>query len=478
VSPADWTESGFESVVQLLGARTGLTFPPNRRSFAEAGIRRAMAKLGVARMADFLDGLRSARLSLDELIAELTVGETYFFRDLAQLDHLRHEILPEIRRRRGPGHVVRVWSAGCASGEEPYSLAILLEEEGQAERSRILATDISRPALVRARAGHYGAWSFRGDQQSLAQRYFQCAGKHFKLPDRLRSRVTFEYLNLALDLYPSLATGTSETDVILCRNVLIYFDPDTVRRIAERLFAALSDGGWLITGASDPLLSEHAPFDTVSTPAGLLYRRAARARDAIRPPPLPSPSTPWRAEPVPIGATAEPPAAPARDPIMAARDALLRGDYARASALTQACQDDPNACALRIRALANCGDPPAAERAAAQAAAKHALSSELQFLHAILLIELGRLREAAQALRRVIYLDRRLAVAHLALGSVLRRLGDTGEAARAYRNGHALATAAPPDAVMTLSDGESAERLAAAAAAQIAMLDMRAEAAG
>jgi chemotaxis protein methyltransferase CheR len=142
------------------------------------------------------------------------------------------------------------------------------------------------------------------------------------------------------------------------------------------------------------------------------------------------------------------------------------------------CELDPDSCDPRIRALANCGDLPDAEHAAAAAATKHPLSTELQFLHAVLLVDLGRFRDAAEALRRVIYLDRTLVVVHLALGSVLHRLGDTAGARRAYRNGQALASSAPADAVVPLSDGETAGRLAAAAEAQIAMLDAPATRAG
>jgi chemotaxis protein methyltransferase CheR len=470
MSPAGWTDPGYEPLLQLLGVRTGLAFAPSRRSFAEAGIRRAMAKVGIARTADYFDGLCLARHSLDDLITEMTVGETYFFREPAQLGRLRCEILPEIRRRRGSGHVLRVWSAGCASGEEPYSLAILLEEEGLAERSRVLATDISRAALIRARKGAYGEWSFRGDRELLMRRYFRCDGTRFTLVDRLRSRVKVEYLNLALDTYPSSATDTAETDVILCRNVLIYFDRDTVRQIAGRLFDALSDGGWLITGASDPLLSEYAPFDVVSTSAGLLYRRNASSRGRIQTLPPPTRSAMVPIEPALVRAAVDQMRSEPSNPIAAASDALLRGDYAAVLNLTEACGLDPDAYGLRIRALANCRDVPGAERAAADVVAKHPLSSEVQFLHAALLIELGNLGEAAHALRRVIYLDNGLAIAHLALGSVLQRLGDTKAALRAYHNGHALALSTPVDEVVRLSDGETAGRLATAAAAQIAML--------
>ncbi len=302
--PNAWTDPAYEAIACWLHARTGLTFGPNRCQDAEAGIRRVMTKAGIADIAICQQLLGSARMPLDDFITELTVGETYFFRDPGQFDFIRRELLPAIRRRHGHDHALRAWSAGCASGEEGYSLAMLFEQELVDQRTTILATDISRAALARARMANYGPWSLRGDDGSLADRYFRRKGDRFVLADRIRQRVNFEYLNLALDHYPSLASGAWGMDIILCRNVLIYFDRETVRRVMRGLIESLADGGVLITGASDPLYQEEGSHEIMVTPVGVFYRRdrvrqgpvviMTPAPPAAPEPPPPSPPGPSR----------------------------------------------------------------------------------------------------------------------------------------------------------------------------------------
>ena len=159
-----WTHPAYDAVIRLLGERTGLSFPPQRHESAEHGVRRAMARAGATDPEEFLGlAARDARV-LDDLVVELTVGETYFFRNEPQFQALEQHILPELIARRRPSRQLRLWSAGCASGEEPYSLAILLERllpDLADWHILILATDINPQVLARAKRGCYGEWSFR-----------------------------------------------------------------------------------------------------------------------------------------------------------------------------------------------------------------------------------------------------------------------------------------------------------------------------
>jgi len=273
-----WSDPAYEVVARLVNARTGLVFRTNCCDAAEAGTRRAMERAGVADLTTYVELLREGAAAFADLIDELTVGETYFFRQPERFDFIRRHVLPEIRRRRGPDHVVRVWSAGCASGEEAYSLAILFEEEGIADRCSILATDISGVALQRARDASYGIASLRGIDESLLRRYFRRHGYREILEDRVRCRVTFRSSNLAADEPRQTGGMMGDMDLILCRNVLIYFDKNTVGEVGRRLFGALAAGGWLVTGASDPSLTDAAPFETVVTDRGVVYRRGSAPR--------------------------------------------------------------------------------------------------------------------------------------------------------------------------------------------------------
>jgi chemotaxis protein methyltransferase CheR len=480
-------------VVRFVARHAGLAVV-NRREGLEAGIRRAMARAGVTGPAAYLSVLAGDQSALDDLLGALTIGETYFFREPGQFEFIRRAVLPEFRHT---GRPLRAWSAGCASGEEAYSLAILFVQEGLGDRFHLLATDLCRSALERARRGVYRPWSLRGAAAVLARPYLEPAGTSFRAAEPVRRAVVFRPLNLALDPYPSADTGTCSMDLILCRNVLIYLDAETVRRVAGRLFEALTAGGWLITASSDPPLADLAPFEVVTTRDGFYYRRKPDAAvpgraeqiDKIPPAVAPVQSPAWpaddslAAEPGPASdleqsavMTGSAPSAPTirraagSDLQAEARAALARGDYTRALELTDEAGRDPVLAALHVRALANL-DTVEAEQACAAAMVRHALSPELAYLHALLLLDLGRDAEAAQALRRVLYLDGALAVAQFTLGSVLERLGDTAGARRAYRNACDLCGGRPPDEPLPLGEGGQAGHLAEAAAARLALLE-------
>lgn len=179
-------------------------------------------------------------------------GETFFFRDHGQFDLLRLHILPELIQRRSGEKHLRIWSAGCASGEEAYSLAILVDmllPQRSGWDIRILGSDINQTALEKARRGHYGKWSFRMAPPMLQQRYFQHAGEEWILDERIRSMVTFTTTDLIRDEYP--AGELREMDLILCRNVFIYFDSLAVKTVAEKLSSALNLGGYLMAAHTE-----------------------------------------------------------------------------------------------------------------------------------------------------------------------------------------------------------------------------------
>lgn len=452
-----WRGADFEAVMRLVGERTGLTDPPGRREGIRAGIRRAAARTGVAHPARYLALLQADGAALDDLLNELTIGETYFFREPAQFDFIRGEVLPRLLSERG---AVRAWSAGCATGEEAYSLAILLQELGA--RAQVVGTDISRERLAHARRACYTGWSLRGVPEPVVERYFRRGRNRFELSSRVRGAVTFRPLNLADDAYPSAASGIWGMDLVLCRNVLIYLDPGTVARVARRLLNSLSQEGWLFLGASDPPLSDLVPCEVVVTGAGVAYRRAGR-------------STVGTAVFAPGAEAASVSAPPAVEAPRASLPRALPEETAQGSP-PPAERDDADAdlCIARVRVLANQGRLADAGRACAAALDRHRTSAELAYLHSVLLAEAGLNREAAQAARRALYLDRGLAVAHLSLGAALTRLGDAEGARRALRNADDLLSSLSPAEVVPASDGELAGRLAEMVRVQLRLLGEKA----
>lgn len=480
-------EAGYATVLRLLGERVGLFIPPRHRGDLEACVARAMAGAGLSSVEAFATQLAEEGAWLDELIEDLTVGETYFMRDPRQLEVIRELVLPAILAARPEHAPINVWSVGCATGEEPYSLAMILQELDLLSRATLLGTDVSKRRLARARSGLYSKISFRQCRNDFRDRWFRPDGDRLQLISPIHGSVRFERHNLVSDPRPPTAM-----DLILCRNVLIYLDEPARAKAARQLYDALREGGWLITGATDPFLHRYAPFEVRVTSAGFACIRAAAGPAAARPPSVsrgrpdgvpeslatprpkpalavPSPPTPAPrslATPRPISAAPSPPAAPTNDPacLAAAEAAMARGDWAVAAALTADRLHVPEAAALQVRALTNAGRTVDAERAARAAVARHPLDPELRFLLGMLLVAIGAFEDALAELRGVVYLDRELAAAHLVVGQICLRLGNAATARRAFRNARDASARRPPEQPLPLAEGRTARELFEAAA--------------
>jgi chemotaxis protein methyltransferase CheR len=197
-----------EQILALVAERSGMVFAPNRGVEADSGISRAMKHRAAGTLKDYLRLVRSDPSALDELVDELTVGETHFLRDPAQMEVLRREVLPALGRRGVPP---RVWSAGCASGEEAYTLAILLEQATMDAGAFILATDLSPAALAKARTASYSDWSMRGVTDQFLVAYFRHVRKRRVLVDRIRGKVPWTTRPWARRGWTSSCAATSSS---------------------------------------------------------------------------------------------------------------------------------------------------------------------------------------------------------------------------------------------------------------------------
>ena len=215
---------------------------------------------------------------------ETTNTETYFFREEFQLDALAEEILPELVEQRLARRRLTLWSAGCSSGEEPVTLAMLLQSSPEWERQlqrweiRILGTDINRRMIRKAREGAYSESSFKGLEQErkvrVQSRFFRPEGKRYSVRQELRSMMSFLHLNL-LDRDGAGLFG--EMDVVLCRNVLMYFPTDVRLQVVQSFFRKLAVGGYLLLGHSENLLGLDTPFESVRLKDSLVYRKPPRS---------------------------------------------------------------------------------------------------------------------------------------------------------------------------------------------------------
>jgi chemotaxis protein methyltransferase CheR len=402
-----WSEPDFEAIAALLTGEFGVAFPPARRVFAEAAIRRALGLARERSLASYLQRLRAEPVLLRALIAEVTVGETYFFRDAVQFDMIRTTVLPDIVQRRS-GVPLRVWSAGCSTGEEAYSLAILLHECGLAGGALVLGTDVSNAAIEVARRGVYGPWSFRHGVDGLRDRCFARTGKRWAIAPAHR-RVAFVVHNLMQPAPPSIMADGG-FDLIVCRNVMLYFDRETVERAARLLASALAPGGWLVMSPTDPPLPNDIGLEPVLTPAGIAFRRA-----------------------LPLTEIAAAVSAPA----------------------------------IAVPALR---PAPIAARSSTPRQRPAAATAETYVARALTFLDTSQPHQAAASARRALFLDRSLAVAHLTLARALRLTGSLGAAQRALRRGAALLEAHAPEDVVRGAHGASAGTLSAVAAAEFALL--------
>lgn len=225
-----------------------------------------------------------------KLIRIATIGETYFFRDRNQLNALQFTVLRDlIEERRRTGHYqLRLWSAGCSTGEEPYTLAMMVREmlpDFSIWNIRILATDLNVSNLERAYNGVYRAWSFRAETPSTVRDHWFTAesATDYRIDNSIRQMVTFSQLNLASADYPSVTSDTIEMDVILCRNVLIYFDNFSAANVISRFHNALSENGWLILGHSESAHIVNRGFEPRNFEGAVLYQKLAPPAESEKP---------------------------------------------------------------------------------------------------------------------------------------------------------------------------------------------------
>ncbi len=441
----------WQRVSEFIAQNTGLHFPSERRLDLQRGLAAAAAEFGLADGASCADWLLSAPLTRPQLhtvVSHLTIGETYFFRERKTFDALAAHILPEIlRSRRGHGQRLRLWSAACSTGEEPYSLAILVQQllpDWQDWDVTILATDINERFLQKATAGVYGEWSFRESPPGFKEQYFTpTSGGRFAIVPEIRSRVRFAHMNLAQDYFPSPTTGTEAMDVILCRNVLIYFTVSHARKLAQNLHHALADGGWLAVSPSECSQALFSQFVAVNFPGSILYRKGKAEERS--PPIWPSPPSDTVAQSTASAFVAPPPSVDEGVPPTSPPSVEDAQDAVEFS--------------LLARESANQGQHAEALAWSERWIAADKIDVAAHYVHAMILQEMGEAGAARNSLQRAVYLQPDFALAHFALGNLARAGARSAEASKHFANALYLLRGSPPNALLPESGGLTAGRM-------------------
>lgn len=441
---------------EFVATQTGLHFPPQRWADLGRGIAAAAPDF------NFSDGESCARWLLstpmtrhmnEVLASHLSVGETYFFRGKQSLEILRQQLLPQLLQSRSQERRLRIWSAGCSSGEEAYTIAILLDgliPDLNTWNITILATDFNPKFLRKAAQGVYGEWSFRDAPSWLRERYFTKRDDgRFEILPRIRKMVTFSYLNFADDVYPSLSNNTSAMDIIFCCNVLMYFTAQRVKQVADSFHRALVDGGWLIVSPVEASNALFSPFTPVEFPGAVLYRKTADAGS--------QPSVGGHPA-LPLFEETE--AVPSMLLVAPVEPAAVNLSMAQAGQALTHQADEREAISSLARSCANQGRLSEALELCEKAIAVDKLNPALQYLLATILQEQGRHDIAMQSLMHALYLDPDFVLAHFSLGNLHQSQGHYQQAQRYFGNVLVLLRKHLPDETLPEADGLTTGRLA------------------
>jgi len=272
----------FRLLRDTVSARTGLSFSPEMRGSFERRLRERLAALNLRTFAEYYQHLRfhaNAAQEWDEVYDLLTTNETYFYREDYQLAAFRDEVLPMLAQLTQPRRRLSIWSAGCSTGEEAYTLAIVVKESNLFEGwdVAIHGSDISRRCIATARRGVYGPSSFRAMADRLKHAYFTERAGGWHVADSIRPTCHFNQMNL-LDADRARLLG--RVDAIFCRNVLIYFDAHARRKMIDLFLDRLYPGGFLLLGHSESLLNLSTAFELCHLKGDLVYRKPLRSFEA------------------------------------------------------------------------------------------------------------------------------------------------------------------------------------------------------
>jgi len=470
----------FEQFRQLILHRSGLVIEESRQEVLRFSLEQRLEKTGHVSLAAYYSRLQErGDREFQELIQLLTIGETFFFRTDQHWQSLKTHVLPELieQRRKEAAErsrhahtgklvapTLRIWSAGCASGEEPYSLAILLLElipDLPRWNITLLGSDINEQALDTAIRGHFNRRSVETTMDpAYRDRYFTIVDNNYVLSQRVRQLVEFRALNLVHDPYPSLLNNTKDMDLILCRNVTIYFESELAREVQHKLYRSLAAGGFLLLGHAETFNDRLAESKMAERDGVVFYTRPPLA------PTLPPMQEFYRQDPIKVPIDRWSHSLPESVPAPARRGEqhLAHGlAYLRESRFDLAKTELDEALKLlpsNPQVYCALGEIYAALSQEDHAIHQWKQSIELDSLYPLPYFFLGILyksrsnyQKAEEHLRQAIYLDPQMVLARFHLAQLFQADGHRQEAAREYRNTQRYLQNLPADQFVEHAEG-------------------------
>lgn len=262
------SDAEFERFRVIINRESGIHFSDANRSILESRLRERLRSSKLDNVSKYYDLISRNEEELKVLLDSVTTNLTRFFRNQAHFEALEHDVIPDIvsHKRATGGRKIRVWSAGCSTGEEPYSVAMLLTELLPHDIGyEITASDLSLKSLMTAREAYYPDTRMNGVTDRYRQRFFRRQGEGYAVVDEIKSHVRFDYHNLKFD------SGLTDLDLVLCRNVIIYFDDAAKRAVIEKFWTAMNDYSYLFIGHSESLFGMNSRFMFTKTDRATFY---------------------------------------------------------------------------------------------------------------------------------------------------------------------------------------------------------------
>jgi chemotaxis protein methyltransferase CheR len=417
-----------------VGLRFGLYFPINRFSDFTRGLINAANLKGVD-IEKYIELFLEKKLSSEDYKALancLTIGETYFFRDKRLFQTLRWNIIPKLIEAKMESKKITIWSSGCSTGEEPYSIAILMKEtlsDYEKWDINIIATDININSLEKAKAATYGEWSFRETDINFKNRYFdKLSNNRYQLKEHIRRSVKFFYLNLAEDFLCTDKFNVGQVDIVFCRNVLMYFSEKQARGIIDKYYRCVNNNGWLIVAPSESLFLNKSAFVTTNINDVFLYQKIKEGlQNKIEVKIFEN----QKAYDFSVDYTAVNNQKRSNLNFKAEPE---KEDEIRLEFKRVATSDEKIDYEAICRQKANEGDLIEAKAMCEKAIEQNKVKPEQYYLLATIEQELGNFKQAVDALKRAIFLDSNFIMAYFDMGNLFLKQGKIKEALKNFQN--------------------------------------------
>lgn len=416
------SKEDFALFKELILNKSGLHFDESKRDSLRISLLARTTALGLGGFREYYEYLLTRDQEFKELLNLITVNETYFFRDKNQFQALQQKILPELL---GKKNRIKIWSAGCSTGEEPYSIAMVLHEFKKGG-AYILATDVSQQALDKARDAAYGERSLREVGDHYKNKYFQRVGRKYKLSEEIRKMVEFRYFNLISDRYPPF--GQTDWDIIFCRNVTIYFKLESTKRVVEKFYNLLVNGGYLFLGYSETLHGISDRFQLVQVGEVFLYKKEKE------PPPRPKrPRLPKTLKASHKNRSLNP-----KEILRKAWKDIREEKFDQAVQKLQDLREEghnsPEVLLTLTWASMAVGKEEEALTTIGEILCRDPLCQDAYFLRGVIFSDRGEIQQAINEFKKALYIKRDHILARVYLGDLYRRQGRDTEAIREYRN--------------------------------------------